>query len=107
MIPAPNNIMNNDQFQRIIENKYEIKFELVAKDKTVHEMFTPLNRLANIDTYVRLLSYLDDMDVNNFKRFFNICMKSNFPEYTYSYDSMRNNIVCQLLCVLCMQYYFV
>ncbi len=101
-------MLSHDIFCALIEKRYKTSLHLIPKDDDIQELFENISRSVNVDIYIQLLSYIDMWDFDNFQRYFLICLRQYFGDkYEFvDIESIRDNIDLQLLCLICMQHYF-
>lgn len=101
-------LLSNEKFQEYLQIKYEHDFDLVVPDRDLQELFKPLSGYINTDIYVKLLSFIDMWDFDNFQRFLFVCIR-NFYDEQYAHTDIENikeHVLLQIFCLVCLQYYF-
>jgi hypothetical protein len=102
-------LFGSDKFVTILEQKYKMDFNVLPVDDDLKHIFSLLEHYADTDVYVKLLSYIDMYDYDNFQRFFTICL-NKYTDLVYedviNLETIKDDICLQTMCVACMQYYF-
>jgi len=101
-------ILSCQQFQEHLEKKYKYDFDLIPIDDDLQDLFQDISSYLKTDIYVKLLSFIDMLDFDNFQRFFFISMRKFYVDDYNNLDieNIKDDIVLQLLCLICLQYYF-
>jgi hypothetical protein len=101
-------ILPSINFKEHLEKKYKQDFDLIPIDSDLQLLFDNIKNYVNIDIYVKLLSFIDMWDYDNFQRFFSIALRKFYDEEIECNDieKITDNTLLQILCIICLQYYF-
>lgn len=101
-------LLPSNVFEEQLERKYKQDLSLVPIDNDIADVFQQIKDYIDIDVYIRLLSYIDMWDFDNFQRFFCVSLRKYYDENIEITDieSIRSDIILQVLCIVCIQYYF-
>jgi hypothetical protein len=101
-------LLSNEKFKLCLETKYGQDFDQVEPEKEIIDMFHKIAKHIDVDIYIRLLSYIDLWDYENFQRFFYVSIRNHYnQEYnTPDIESIKHDLLLQILCLVCLQYYF-
>lgn len=101
-------LLSSEKFQNYLQIKYKQDFNAVVPEKDLEDLFASLSDYVNITIYIKLLSYIDMIEFENFQRFLFVCIRNHYDEEYSSYDieNIKEDIVLQVLCLICLQYYF-
>jgi hypothetical protein len=97
------------KFGEYLEQKYKCDFNQVPMDSDIKDLFSYITPYINIDIYVKLLSYIDMIEFENFQRYFCISLKkygNGELEEIDDIENIKDDVILQLLCIICLQYYF-
>ena len=101
-------ILTNQIFKEHLEKKYKTSFDVIPVDEDLCLLFNRIRSYINVDIYIKLLSFIDMWDYDNFQRFFFISLKhiSNDSLFCNDIENIKDDTLLQLLCIICLQYYF-
>lgn len=100
--------LSGEDFRHHVQNKYKQEFDVIGTDGDFDSLFEQVDEFVDTKIYVQLLSFLDMMDFDNFQRFFTVCVRRflNWDVQSLEIDIIKGDIFLQLLCIICLQYYF-
>ena len=101
-------LLSSEKFMDYLQIKYKQNFDAVIPDKDLEDLFAKLSQYVNTEVYVKLLSFIDMNEFENFQRFLFTNIRKYYDE---SYDStdienIKADILLQVFCLACLQYYF-
>jgi hypothetical protein len=108
-------LLSGEVFEQHLEEKYQRIFKDIPLDQDMVDLFHKLEQYLDINPYVKLLTILDLKEMNDFMRFFYICLRradiSSVDEnendlYDFDLDVLKDSMLLQILFVVTMQYYF-
>lgn len=108
-------LLSGESFEKHLQEKYQRSFIDIPLDSEMTELFHKLEKYVDITPYVKLLTILELNEMNNFMRFFYICLKradissvdDNESElYDFDLDVLKDSMLLQTLFIVSMQYYF-
>jgi hypothetical protein len=101
-------LLSNTKLTNHIRQKYQHNFTGTTQDNDFKSLFTEISQYIDISVYVELLAFIDMMDYENFQRFICVCLRrymdANIHEFCI--EDIKGNPEMQLVCIICMQYYF-
>jgi hypothetical protein len=106
--------ISSEKLEEHLCYKYSDNFTKVEVEEDLKDMFNVAEQFIDVSIYLRLLSLIDIIEYDNFKTFFHTCLINyveDFVEHSkqntpFDLHQIQNNAFLQLLCILCMQYYF-
>jgi hypothetical protein len=101
-------MLSNDTFAILLEKRFKQQFDIIPKDNDLKDLFNEIEKYTNVDIYIKLLSYIDMWDFDNFQRYFLICLRKYCSDEYISADieNIKYDMKLQILCIICLQHYF-
>ena len=108
-------LLSGEVFEQHLQEKYQRIFQEIPLDHEMTELFHKIEQYLDTTPYVKLLTILDLKEMNNFMRFFYICLRradiSSVDEnetdlYDFDLDVLKDSMLLQTLFIVTMQYYF-
>jgi hypothetical protein len=101
-------LLSSEKFLNYLQIKYKHDFDAVIPDRDLEDLFTQLSQYVNTEVYVKLLSFIDMIEFENFQRYLFVSVRKHYDE-TYDSTDIENikcDVLLQVLCLACIQYYF-
>lgn len=101
-------ILPSEKFQHYLQLKYKENFDAVVPDSDMEDLFVALSEYVNTDIYVKLLSFIDMIEFENFQRFLFVSIRNHYDQTyaTQDIESIKNDVLLQVFCLVSIQYYF-
>jgi hypothetical protein len=101
-------LLSNEKFREYLFVRFDDDFESVVPDKDVCDLFADVSKYIDTDIYTKLLSFVDLYDYNNFQRFFFVSIRNHFDKdyVSCSLENIKTDPSLQVICLVCLQYYF-
>lgn len=99
-------LLPSDKFQTVLENRFKQRFEEIEPMTEVEECFNLLDAWIDTDVYIKLLSMIDPPDFVGFQRFFSTCLRKHFDKDCKAVEDIKDHIKLQVICIACLQHYF-
>lgn len=101
-------------FKAHLERRYSQTFDDIPIDQDILDLFDQIADYVDIEVYVRLLSFIDMTDFDNFQRFFFVCLRkycegNSFDEeraLCMDIEMIKGNKEMQIMCLSALQYVF-
>ena len=102
-------VLDSHKFSEHLIQKYKCDLEQIPMDLDIADLFCNISEHIHIDVYVKLLSYIDMIEFENFQRFFCISLRKygngKLPDIE-DIENIKDDVILQFLCIICLQYYF-
>lgn len=101
-------LLSTTVFKEQMNKKYNQNFDVIPVDEDLSDLLVSIKHYLDIDVYVKLLSYIDMIEYYNFQRFFLIAIRNFYSTSVELNDieNIKDDLVLQLMFIICLQYYF-